>query len=114
MAGLIIIPACFAFNVEPGAGPGLVFITLPNVFNQMAGGRLWGALFFLFMSFAAPVSYTHLQMKSKILVMKIPLLWEIKEFPFTAALFASVVVSIHVFPSTAYLWGVPDHLWRCV
>ena len=53
MAGLIIIPACFAFNVEPGAGPGLVFITLPNVFNQMAGGRLWGALFFLFMSFAA-------------------------------------------------------------
>ena len=53
MAGLIIIPACFSFNVEPGAGPGLVFITLPNVFNQMAGGRLWGALFFLFMSFAS-------------------------------------------------------------
>ena len=53
MAGLIIIPACFAFGVEPGAGPGLVFITLPNVFNQMAGGRLWGALFFLFMSFAS-------------------------------------------------------------
>ena len=53
MAGLIIIPACFAFGVEPGAGPGLVFITLPNVFNQMAGGRLWGTLFFLFMSFAA-------------------------------------------------------------
>lgn len=53
MAGLIIIPACFAFGVEPGAGPGLVFITLPNVFNQMAGGRVWGALFFLFMSFAA-------------------------------------------------------------
>ena len=51
------------------------------------------------------------QMKSKILVMKIPLLWEIKKFPFTAAFFASVVVSIHVFPSTAYLWGVPDHLW---
>lgn len=53
MAGLIIIPACFAFGVEPGAGPGLIFITLPNVFNQMAGGRLWGSLFFLFMSFAA-------------------------------------------------------------
>ena len=53
MAGLIIIPACFAFGVEPGAGPGLVFITLPNVFNQMAGGRIWGALFFLFMSFAS-------------------------------------------------------------
>lgn len=53
MAGLIIIPACFAFGVEPGAGPGLVFITLPNVFNQMPGGRLWGSLFFLFMSFAA-------------------------------------------------------------
>ena len=53
MAGMIIIPACFAFNVEPGAGPGLVFITLPNVFNQMMGGRLWGALFFLFMACAA-------------------------------------------------------------
>ena len=53
MAGLIIIPACFAFNVEPGAGPGLVFITLPNVFNQMTGGKIWGALFFLFMSFAS-------------------------------------------------------------
>lgn len=53
MAGLIIIPACFSFGVEPGAGPSLVFITLPNVFNQMAGGRIWGALFFLFMSFAA-------------------------------------------------------------
>ena len=53
MAGMIIIPACFSFGVEPGAGPGLVFITLPNVFNQMMGGRLWGALFFLFMAFAA-------------------------------------------------------------
>lgn len=53
MAGLTIIPACFAFGVEPGAGPGLIFITLPNVFNQMAGGRLWGSLFFLFMAFAA-------------------------------------------------------------
>ena len=41
MAGLIIIPACFAFGVEPGAGPGLVFITLPNVFNQMTGGKIW-------------------------------------------------------------------------
>ena len=53
MAGLIIIPACFSFGIEPGAGPGLIFITLPNVFNQMAGGRIWGSLFFLFMSFAA-------------------------------------------------------------
>lgn len=53
MAGMIIIPACFSFGIEPGAGPSLIFITLPNIFNQMAGGRLWGALFFLFMSFAA-------------------------------------------------------------
>ena len=53
MAGLIIFPACFAYNIEPDAGPSLIFITLPNVFNHMAGGRLWGALFFLFMSFAA-------------------------------------------------------------
>lgn len=53
MAGLIIIPACFSFGIEPDAGPSLIFITLPNVFNQMAGGRIWGTLFFLFMSFAA-------------------------------------------------------------
>ncbi len=53
MAGLIVIPACFAFGVEPDAGPGLVFLTLPNIFSQMAGGRLWGTLFFLFLTFAA-------------------------------------------------------------
>lgn len=53
MAGLIIIPACFSFGIEPGAGPSLIFITLPNIFNQMAGGRIWATLFFLFMSFAA-------------------------------------------------------------
>lgn len=53
MAGLIIFPACFAFGIEPGQGPKLIFVTLPNVFNSMAGGRLIGALFFLFMSFAA-------------------------------------------------------------
>lgn len=53
MAGLIIIPACFAFGIEPGKGPSLIFITLPNIFNQMTGGRIWGTLFFLFMSFAA-------------------------------------------------------------
>ena len=53
MAGLIIFPACFAYGVNPGAGPGLIFVTLPNMFNQMPEGRIWGALFFLFMSFAA-------------------------------------------------------------
>ena len=52
-AGFIIIPACFAFGVEPGSGPSLLFITLPNLFNQMPAGRLWGTLFFIFMSFAA-------------------------------------------------------------
>ena len=52
-AGLIIFPACFAFSVNPGEGPSLVFITLPSVFNQMPLGQLWGALFFVFMSFAA-------------------------------------------------------------
>ena len=52
-AGLIIFPACSAFGVHAEAGPPLVFITLPNIFNSMAGGRLWGSLFFLFMSFAA-------------------------------------------------------------
>ena len=53
MAGLIIFPACFAYGVEPTSGPSLIFITLPNVFNHMAWGRLWGTLFFVFMSFAA-------------------------------------------------------------
>ena len=53
VAGLIIFPACFAFGVDPGEGPGLVFVTLPNVFNAMTGGRIWGTLFFLFMTFAA-------------------------------------------------------------
>lgn len=53
MAGLIIFPACFAFQIEPGQGPKLIFVTLPNVFNSMAAGRLLGSLFFLFMSFAA-------------------------------------------------------------
>lgn len=53
MAGLIIFPACFAYGINPGAGPGLIFVTLPNMFNQMPNGRIWGALFFLFLSFAA-------------------------------------------------------------
>lgn len=53
LAGLIIIPACFAFGVKPDSGPSLIFITLPNIFNHMTGGRLWGAFFFLFLSFAA-------------------------------------------------------------
>ena len=53
LAGLAIIPACFAFGIDAGQVPGLVFVTLPNVFNQMVGGQLWGTLFFVFMSFAA-------------------------------------------------------------
>ncbi|EHI60524.1 sodium-dependent transporter [Hungatella hathewayi] len=53
MAGLIIFPACFAYGVNPDSGPSLIFITLPNVFNHMTGGRVWGTLFFLFMSFAS-------------------------------------------------------------
>ena len=53
MAGLIIFPACTAFNVQPDSGPPLIFITLPKVFLNMTGGRLWGALFFLFMTFAS-------------------------------------------------------------
>ena len=53
MAGLIIFPACTAFGVRPDSGPSLIFITLPKVFINMAGGRLWGALFFLFMTFAS-------------------------------------------------------------
>ena len=52
-SGLIIFPACAAFGVNVDSGPSLLFITLPNVFNNLAGGRLWGSLFFLFMVFAA-------------------------------------------------------------
>jgi NSS family neurotransmitter:Na+ symporter len=53
LAGVIIFPACFSYDIAPTSGPSLLFITLPNVFNHMPHGRLWGALFFLFMTFAA-------------------------------------------------------------
>ncbi len=53
MSGLIVIPACFAYGIQPDAGPSLIFITLPKVFCQMIGGRIWGTLFFLFLTFAA-------------------------------------------------------------
>ena len=53
MSGMIIFPACFAYGVEPDAGPSLIFKTLPNVFINMQGGRIWGTLFFLFMTFAS-------------------------------------------------------------
>ena len=53
VSGLIIFPAAFAYNIEVDAGPSLIFITLPNIFNNMPFGRLWGSLFFLFMTFAA-------------------------------------------------------------
>lgn len=53
MSGLIIFPACFSYGVEVGAGPSLIFITLPNVFVNMQGGRIWGCLFFMFMTFAS-------------------------------------------------------------
>ena len=52
-SGLIIFPACFSYGVSPDAGPKLIFITLPNVFANMTGGRLWGTLFFVFMTFAS-------------------------------------------------------------
>lgn len=52
-SGIIIFPACFSFGVQPDQGPSLIFVTLPNVFNSMAGGRLWGSLFFIFMTFAS-------------------------------------------------------------
>ena len=53
VSGLIIFPSAFAFGVNPGQGPSLIFVTLPNVFNAMPGGQLWGALFFVFLFFAA-------------------------------------------------------------
>ena len=53
VSGLIIFPACYAFGVEPDSGPNLIFITLPNIFNNMSGGRIWGSLFCIFLCFAA-------------------------------------------------------------
>ena len=53
VSGLIIFPTFFAFDISPDMGPSLIFITLPNIFNNMAGGRVWGTLFFVFMTFAA-------------------------------------------------------------
>ena len=53
VSGMIIFPSCFSFSVSPDAGPSLIFVTLPNVFINMKGGRVWGTLFFVFMSFAA-------------------------------------------------------------
>lgn len=53
MAGLIIFPACFSFGVSPDSGPGLIFVTLPNIFNGIPSGRIWGGLFFVFMAFAS-------------------------------------------------------------
>ena len=52
-AGMIIFPACFAYGVQPDSGPNLIFVTLPNIFNNLPMGRLWGSLFFVFMTFAA-------------------------------------------------------------
>ena len=56
LAGIIIFPACFAYDIQPDAGPGLAFITLPNVFMQMAGGQLWSIAFFLLLAVAALTS----------------------------------------------------------
>ena len=53
MAGTIIFPACFSYGVSPDKGPSLIFMTLPQVFVNMSNGRLWGTLFFLFMTFAS-------------------------------------------------------------
>lgn len=78
MAGIIIIPACFAYGVKPDAGPSLLFITLPNVFQHMFGGRIWGTMFFVFMSFAA--LSTVIAVFENIIAMTVDLLgWERKK-----------------------------------
>ena len=53
IAGIMIFPACFSYNIKPDQGPSLIFVTLPRVFMNMAGGRIWGTLFFVFMTFAS-------------------------------------------------------------
>lgn len=53
MSGFIIIPACFAYGIQPDAGPSLIFITIPNLFAKMPGGRVWSGMFFVFLAIAA-------------------------------------------------------------
>lgn len=53
MSGVIIFPACMSYNIPTDSGPSLIFVTLPKVFEHMPGGRFWGAMFFLFMTFSA-------------------------------------------------------------
>ena len=52
-SGFIIFPACYAYDVDVTSGMGLIFLTLPNIFNNIPLGQFWGSLFFVFMSFAA-------------------------------------------------------------
>lgn len=78
VAGIIIIPACFAYGIQPDAGPSLLFITLPNVFSHMPGGRIWGTMFFIFMAFAA--LSTVIAVFENIIAMTVDLLsWERKK-----------------------------------
>ncbi len=92
VAGLITIPACFAYKIDPGQGPGLIFISLPNIFANMAGGRIWGALFFLFMSFAALT--TIIAVFQNIISMTNELLnWELKKTVWVS-FFAVLILSV--------------------
>ncbi len=91
-SGLIIFPACFAYGVQPDSGPSLIFITLPNIFNNMAMGRLWGSLFFVFMTFAA--FSTVLAVFENIMAMTMDLFgWDRKKAGFCDAI-AMIVASL--------------------
>lgn len=119
-AGFIIIPACFAYNIQPDAGPSLLFITLPNVFNHMAGGRIWGSAFFVFMSFAAlstiiavfeniimiTVELTNFDRKKAVLVNFLA----VTVLSLPAILGYNVLSGIHPFGGTSNLMDLEDFL----
>lgn len=98
LAGLVIFPAAFAFGVKPDQGPGLLFVTMPNVFSHMAGGRLFGAIFYLFIAFAA--------LTSTIGILEVPTQFMMEQFgwrrPKAAVFFGALVFAIGVLSSLSF------------
>lgn len=96
LAGLIIMPAVFAFNVEPGAGPGLTFITLPGIFQQIPGGTIFGAAFFLLLLFAA--------LTSSVSLLEVPVAYLMDELNISRR------TAVLVLGGLAFLIGIPSSL----
>ncbi|MFZ5989552.1 MAG: sodium-dependent transporter [Bacillota bacterium] len=95
LAGIAIFPAVFAFNIEPGSGPGLVFVTLPNVFNKMPGGPLFAALFFVLLAIAA--------LTSAISILEVVVSYTVEELKMPrkrATIIATVIITLLGIPSS--------------